>query len=143
MAEADVNQQVIDEITKDLEDHLRTTGSTSKEEDAEAADDVPGEGDRESEGDVVESDSDADDDVRKESEERLTGPQKEELTAKAVELKEEGNKMFRSEEFVKACQLYSASLKCCPLSSTSERSMIYNNRAAAKTKMGRKESAIK
>ncbi len=84
MAEADVNQQVIDEITKDLEDHLRTTGSTSKEEDAEAADDVPGEGDRESEGDVVESDSDADDDVRKESEERLTGPQKEVTLPKFV-----------------------------------------------------------
>ena len=58
-----------------------------------------------------------------------------EKTKKAVGLKELGNDMFRADNYAEACTWYTKALKCCPPSSKSERSMIYNNRAAAKTKV--------
>ncbi len=52
----------------------------------------------------------------------------------AMGLKDKGNDLFRSGDHNEACKLYTKALKMCPKSLVVERSMLYNNRAAAKTK---------
>jgi len=67
----------------------------------------------------------------------------EERRSKALEIKEQGNQMFRKGDYAKACKLYTNAIKCCPKSQSTERSILYNNRATAKLKLDKKESAIK
>lgn len=51
------------------------------------------------------------------------------------ELKEKGNDLFRSSDNREASKLYTQALKECPSQLTTVKSMLYNNRAAAKVKM--------
>ncbi|EFX62373.1 hypothetical protein DAPPUDRAFT_301435 [Daphnia pulex] len=67
---------------------------------------------------------------------QLSKEEIEERKTKVLEIKEKGNILFR-------CHLYSNALKFCPSIFTEERSMLYNNRAAAKGKQGKNESALK
>ena len=53
---------------------------------------------------------------------------------KVLEIKEKGNELFRCGNYDEACHLYSKALKICPSIFIEERSMLYNNRAAAKAK---------
>jgi hypothetical protein len=57
-----------------------------------------------------------------------------ERKTKVLEIKEKGNTLFRCGSHDEACHLYSNALKICPSIFTEERSMLYNNRAAAKAK---------
>merc|ERR1712189_7167 len=67
----------------------------------------------------------------------------EEQKIRALEIKEQGNQMFREGEYLKACKLYAKAIKCCPTSHSVECSILYNNRATDKLKLGKKESAVK
>ena len=64
------------------------------------------------------------------------------LKKELMELKEKGNDLFRSGSHSEACHMYSKALKCCPSSLSLERSILYNNRAAAKTKLVRLQHSM-
>ena len=57
------------------------------------------------------------------------------MKEKALGMKETGNEMFREGNHLEACKLYSKALRSCPKQFKEERSMLYNNRGAAKTKL--------
>jgi len=60
----------------------------------------------------------------------------EELEAKkeeAVKLKDQGNELYKSGEYQKACDLYTQALDSCPEILKDVRSVIYSNRAAAQS----------
>lgn len=52
----------------------------------------------------------------------------------ANKLKDEGNALFKNAEYVQAITIYTQGLQTCPLIYNKERSILYANRAAAKTK---------
>lgn len=51
-----------------------------------------------------------------------------------LEIKENGNELFRNGFYDEASLLYSEALKLCPFSLKEEKSMLYNNRAASRAK---------
>jgi len=67
----------------------------------------------------------------------------EEQKCRALEIKAQGNEKFKDGEYTKACKLYTKAIKCCPKSYPTECSILYNNRATAKLKLEKKESAVK
>lgn len=50
-------------------------------------------------------------------------------------VKKEANRLFKNGEFDTALSMYSQALKICPLCFTKERSILFANRAAAKSKL--------
>ncbi|EAT38403.1 AAEL009703-PA [Aedes aegypti] len=62
--------------------------------------------------------------------------------AKADELKAQGNELFKQGDFDKSANVYTEALRICPMEYSAERSILFANRAAAKTKLNFKPSAI-
>lgn len=56
------------------------------------------------------------------------------LKCEAENLKQAGNDLFKSGEYVQAILQYTQGLQTCPLVYSKERSILYANRAAAKAK---------
>lgn len=56
------------------------------------------------------------------------------LKDEAEKLKNEGNALFKTSEYVQAILVYTQGLQACPLVYSKERSILYANRAAAKAK---------
>lgn len=56
------------------------------------------------------------------------------LKNEAERLKNVGNILFKDGEYVQAISQYTQGLQTCPLAYNKERSILYANRAAAKTK---------
>lgn len=84
------------------------------------------------------------DDVHlKEIEESLTDEEKETKRKESVVLKEKGNGEFKKGEHVEAEASYTAALHMCPFSCSKERSILFSNRAAARSHQDKKEEAIK
>lgn len=83
-----------------------------------------------------------DEESQKDFEKELTVEERLENKQKSDELKVQGNEAFKSENYEQSIELYTAGLKICPLEFTNERSILYANRAASKTKLGSKEPAI-
>lgn len=83
-----------------------------------------------------------DDESQRDSEKELTEEEKLTNKAKAEELKAEGNDLFKQGEYQKSADMYTAALRICPVDFNAERSILYANRAAAKTKLNFKPSAI-
>lgn len=94
-------------------------------------------------GSAVEHDDDyIDDESQRDFEKSLTEEEKLANKAKAEELKAQGNELFKQGEYQKSADLYTAALRICPVDFNAERSILYANRAAAKTKLNFKPSAI-
>lgn len=60
----------------------------------------------------------------------------------ALKLKSNGNNEFKEEKFFDSVKSYTKALKICPLKYAEDRSILFANRAAAKAKLSRNESAI-
>lgn len=60
----------------------------------------------------------------------------------ALKLKLQGNNEFKEEKFLESASTYTNALRICPLKYAEDRSILYGNRAAAKAKLGRNESAV-
>ncbi|XP_062392734.1 tetratricopeptide repeat protein 1 [Sardina pilchardus] len=84
-----------------------------------------------------------DDEHLKEIEKDLTEEEKEHRRKESVSLKEEGNSQFKKGEHVEAEESYTSALHICPVSCSKERSILFSNRAAARSHQDKKEEAIK
>lgn len=92
---------------------------------------------------AVEHDDDyIDDESQRDFEKSLSEEEKLANKVKAEELKAQGNDLFKQGEYQKSADLYTAALRICPVDFNAERSILYANRAAAKTKLNFKPSAI-
>ena len=86
--------------------------------------------------DFIDEASQKDYDLTLSDEEKLVNKEK------AVELKKEGNSLFKDGEFEKSAEIYTSALRICPMDCNSERSFLYANRAASKSKLNLKPAAI-
>ncbi|XP_055610460.1 tetratricopeptide repeat protein 1 isoform X2 [Uranotaenia lowii] len=83
-----------------------------------------------------------DDKMQAEWEESLPEQEKLDNKERADELKAKGNELFKEGDYEKSAKMYTAALRLCPVRYAAERSILYANRAAAKTKLNFKPSAI-
>ncbi|KAL0852800.1 hypothetical protein ABMA27_012605 [Loxostege sticticalis] len=163
------NEEVIEDLTKDLKDSLNTQENldefvispTSSTEDSPAHkvpsektvpdftqfEDIPLDADKDVDKDGdgdKESDTDSiDEEALKDAELDLTDDQKEERKIIAEELKIAGNNMFKIEEYDMSIEKYTEGLKICPLQYPQQRAILYCNRSAAKMKQKKYKHAIK
>uniref|UniRef100_A0A182VXS0 Uncharacterized protein n=1 Tax=Anopheles minimus TaxID=112268 RepID=A0A182VXS0_9DIPT len=98
------------------------------------------------ESDIVVEQLDEDDlvdeDSQRDLECGLSEEEKETNKTKADELKQQGNELFKQGEHLQSLALYTQALRLCPLDRKEARAILYANRAAAKTKLDRKKSAL-
>lgn len=157
------NEEIIEELTKDLEssctrvDENCSTAKKNEKLDG-GSDDLSKETDKHMETNPKNDDSfktqvphdleenppqDIDDEkLLKERETRLSETEKQSLRDHAEKLKNQGNELFKSGEYTEAISTYTEGIQTCPLAYAKERSILYANRAAAKSKCLEKESAI-
>ncbi|XP_050070648.1 tetratricopeptide repeat protein 1 [Anopheles maculipalpis] len=83
-----------------------------------------------------------DEDSQRDYECGLSEVEKDANKTKADELKQQGNELFKQGEHLKSLELYTQALRLCPLDCKEARAILYANRAAAKTKLDRKRSAL-
>lgn len=86
--------------------------------------------------DFIDEASQKDYDLTLSDEEKLANKEK------AIELKKEGNEIFKTGDFEKSAEIYTSALRICPMDCSSERSFLYANRAASKSKLNLKPAAI-
>ncbi|XP_076294042.1 tetratricopeptide repeat domain 1 [Lasioglossum baleicum] len=157
------NEEIIEELTKDLEsscirvdENCSSAKKNGKSDDD--SNDLPKETDKHmetnSKGDdscktQVPHDLDGnppqdfvDEQLLKDREIGLTETEKQSLRDQAEKLKNQGNQLFKNEEYMEAISTYTEGIQTCPLAYAKERSILYANRAAAKSKCLEKESAI-
>ncbi|XP_052893522.1 tetratricopeptide repeat protein 1 [Anopheles moucheti] len=147
----DFNERTVDEVIE------KVTGlSTRKPPDTDAdefVDCVNHSGTEETQESVPKRECDSavepfeDDDLVDEDSQRdyecgLSEEEKDENKTKADELKQQGNELFKQGEYLQSLDLYTRALRLCPLDRTEARAILYANRAAAKTKLDRKKSAL-
>ncbi|XP_050293749.1 tetratricopeptide repeat protein 1 isoform X3 [Anthonomus grandis grandis] len=120
------NQQIIDDITKNIEENLTVNSDPV----ADSSKDDTGQS------------NETDEEKLKDLEISLSEEEKEQRHKKALELKVEGNNVFKQEKLLEAIDLYTEGLRICPLKFDSDRAVLYANRGACKAKLDRKESAI-
>ncbi|XP_069809288.1 tetratricopeptide repeat protein 1 [Dendropsophus ebraccatus] len=77
-----------------------------------------------------------------EMEKELTEEEREERRKESTRLKEEGNELFKKGDYVEAEDIYSQALLKCPALYRKERAILYSNRAAARLKQDKTESAL-
>lgn len=83
-----------------------------------------------------------DEDSLKNLETTLNEEEKLERRKQAFNLKNKGNDEFKADEFYQSIQTYTEALKLCPVSFESDRSILYSNRAASKSKTNNLLSAV-
>uniref|UniRef100_A0A182P8P7 Uncharacterized protein n=1 Tax=Anopheles epiroticus TaxID=199890 RepID=A0A182P8P7_9DIPT len=83
-----------------------------------------------------------DEDSQRDYECGLSEEEKEANKTKADVLKQQGNELFKAGEHIRSVELYTQALRLCPLDCNEARAILYANRAAAKTKVDRKQSAL-
>ncbi|CAH2062382.1 unnamed protein product, partial [Iphiclides podalirius] len=166
------NEEVIEDLTKDLELSLNTEEPTpeyvvnpgssledflpsagdartkseipSTEDDFDKEDKTYYDDNDKAESDKEESDSDSiNEESLKDAEMDLTDDQKAERRLKAEELKTEGNEAFKIGEYERSMEKYTEGLRICPLQFPQQRSVLYCNRSAAKMKLEKYKRAIK
>ncbi|XP_068625993.1 tetratricopeptide repeat protein 1 [Battus philenor] len=166
------NEDVIEDLTKDLEVSLNTEDSTTEfviNPGSSLDDFIPAAGDAQKKSDIPDkyedwdkdnitydaksdkaesdddaSDTDSIDEVSlKDAEVDLTDDQKTERRLMAEELKIAGNDDFKIGEYEKCLEKYTEGLRICPLQFTQQRSILYCNRSAAKMKLEKYKQAIK
>jgi tetratricopeptide (TPR) repeat protein len=82
------------------------------------------------------------DESQKDVEKDQTEEQREKARLEAEELKKKGNEAFKSGDYDKSAEIYTAALRVCPVLCPNDRSVLYSNRAAAKQKLDLKPAAI-
>ncbi|XP_049704217.2 tetratricopeptide repeat protein 1 [Helicoverpa armigera] len=163
------NEEIIDELTKDLKTSLNTTESveefvispgTSAEDFPKASGDAPHTSDTPTHSDTIEdqdldrdykdddgakadSDTDIDETSLKDAEVDLTDDQKEERKIIAEELKKCGNEAFKIGDYERSIEKYTEGLRTCPLQFSQQRSILYCNRSAARMKLQKYAQAVK
>ncbi|XP_035780438.1 tetratricopeptide repeat protein 1-like [Anopheles albimanus] len=83
-----------------------------------------------------------DEDSQRDYETGLTEEERTANRAKADELKQQGNELFKRGDHRQSALVYTSALRVCPLDSKEDRAILYANRAAAKCKLNLKPSAI-
>ena len=153
------NEQIIEELTKDLEGSCIKVDENSASKDSNAksivnssnlADDPCKLVTDDSDNDVEHKTTDkhdvpndfVDEELLKDREVGLSESEKELLKEEAEKLKNKGNDFFKKGDYMEAISMYTQGLQTCPLAYDKERSILYANRAAAKSKSLDKESAI-
>lgn len=148
------NKEIVDELTKDLENSCIKTDENSIPKDSNANESVEGGSLTDDPWESIGKDPDkkaddanlptdfVDEELLKDRELNLSEEEKETLKNEAEKLKNEGNDFFKSGEYLKAITVYTQGLQTCPLAYSKERSILFANRAAAKTKSLDKDSAI-
>ncbi|XP_043250402.1 tetratricopeptide repeat protein 1 [Colletes gigas] len=155
------NEEIIEELTKDLESSCNREDENSVSNDNNAKSNVKrsnlsndfceqvGENSytdtnpKTQNAEKTDLPSDfVDEELLKDRELGLSESEKETFRNEAAKLKNEGNDLFKSGEYTKAISVYTQGIQTCPLSYSKERSVLYANRAAAKSKCLEKESAI-
>lgn len=143
------NEEVIDDLTKDLRDiqfssSPGTVGENGDQKhipkDFEESDNDDKDPDRVVEKEILSDESD--DEELKNQEIDLTEEEKDSKKNEALELKKQGNEEFKNECYLESIKTYSKALRICPLKFSSDRAILYSNRAASKAKIERKSSAI-
>lgn len=157
------NEEIIEELTKDLEsscirvdENCSSAKKNGKSDDD--SNDLPKETDEHMDTNSKTDDScktkaphdleenlphDLDDEqLLKDREMSLTETEKQSLRDQAEKLKNQGNELFKNGEYMEAISTYTEGIQTCPLAYSKERSILYANRAAAKSKCLEKESAI-
>lgn len=132
------NEEIINELTKDLAKECTVDESNSGiPHDFEKSDSENGETKNET------FDDDFIDEVAlKDIEGTLSKEELDKRQEEALELKKKGNDVFKANNYFESIQIYTDSLKLYPLACKEERAMVFCNRAAAKIKLERNESAI-
>ncbi|KAL0105114.1 hypothetical protein PUN28_016637 [Cardiocondyla obscurior] len=140
------NEEVIEELTKDLESScVRTDDEQKANCSSDARGRSKGDGDAwdvENEEHKKDDDSqdvdqpldDIDEVLLKDRDLLLTESELEELKCEAEKLKQTGNELFKNGEYIQAISQYTQGLQTCPLVYNKERAILYANRAAAKAK---------
>lgn len=136
----DVQEVLDDTVNAVVEDEFRTKCSLNNSEQS----------DLESNTQKIEQtghqENDFDDSIDeialKDLELNLSEEEKQERIKEADLLKVNGNEEFMKENYKESIIVYTTALKTCPFSFAKNRAILYSNRAAAKTKLGLKESAI-
>lgn len=132
------NEEIIDDITKDLNSqHIKSESEDPCKNDTDDESEQS-----ESQPDPVDPADFIDELALKDLEITLTPEEKLQRVTKSIELKNQGNTLFKEGNYIESLKLYTEGLNLCPLSSPLERSMLYSNRAAAKAKLDRNELAI-
>ncbi|XP_069973141.1 tetratricopeptide repeat protein 1 [Penaeus vannamei] len=98
--------------------------------------------DKEKEEDEEEEDF-VDEEYLKDLELSMTEEEKEEKKKESLIHKEKGNTSFKTGQYEEAVSAYTVGLRICPISFPRERSVLYANRAAARSKIDKKKEAIK
>ncbi|XP_011170096.2 tetratricopeptide repeat protein 1 [Solenopsis invicta] len=151
------NEEVIEELTKDLESSCVREGGDQKEDgssvtrskdarlDGDSWDVLDKERNEDSDDNAQNTEplEDVDEVLLKDRDLSLTESEQEVLKCEAENLKQVGNDLFKSGEYVQAISQYTQGLQTCPLVYSKERAILYANRAAAKAKcQTEKDSAI-
>ena len=140
------NEEVIEELTKDLRD-AQFSVENSENEDPKAP--IPEDFDAsDTESNKLEESrpegilDDSDDEELKNQDLDLTDEEKEVKRQEAIVLKNRGNEEFKSSKYLESIETYTEALRFCPLKFGNDRAILYANRAASKIKVERKASAI-
>ncbi|KAF2901757.1 hypothetical protein ILUMI_04435 [Ignelater luminosus] len=155
------NEEVINEITKDLENQQINEENTDSQdvlqhnacenpevEQTDTANNcIPEDFDKsESEDESKENSTNLNDFIDEEQlkqiNETLTPEEKQERKSKALELKSQGNSAHKSGNYLESIENYTEALRLCPLEDLSDRSILYCNRAASKLSLDYKKTAI-
>ncbi|VVC31541.1 Hypothetical protein CINCED_3A004394 [Cinara cedri] len=127
------NEEVIEELTKNLKDSAIKTDSFGNDE-THSFSESDTEADSHSKDETEIRDVDyIEDDLLKERDENLSEEEKRELLQKALSLKNEGNTKFKNQEHEEASKIYTEALRICPLMFPNYRAILFSNRAAAKS----------
>nr|CAH7750365.1 unnamed protein product [Callosobruchus chinensis] len=144
------NEVIVDDITSKLEADCCVSEENKKLETtaediakAERDSQIPNNfEDSDAESDKEDKDDYVDEVALKDLEVTLSDEDKELKYQEAVQLKAQGNEEFKAEKFLESITTYTKALRICPLKYPNDRSIFYANRAASKTKVDRKKSAI-
>lgn len=154
------NEEIIDELTKDLDsvfvkseenkneincetvpdtkkaDERCTANSNNENNEITTDDEDKQENSKEIDEDFI------DEEALKDLEVTYSEEDKKRLREEADSYKLEGNDYFKEGDFQKSLKSYTLALRTCPLAFEKDRAMMYSNRGAAKMKMNLNVSAI-
>lgn len=154
------NEEVIDDLTKDLEFSLRSDDDAGINASYEASSAASGDSafaspsadipfkdhdldDKYEESDKDEDDTDSIDELSlKDAEVGLSDDEKAERQSVSSKLKDEGNEAFKNGDFEKSIKIYTEALRICPLLYSQQRAILYCNRSASRLKLEQYKKAI-
>ncbi|XP_025201205.1 tetratricopeptide repeat protein 1 [Melanaphis sacchari] len=134
------NEEIIEELTKDLESSAIKTDISGDDASHHSESDSEFDTNVNEENEVKDEDY-IDDTLLQARDDKLPEEKKRELLQEAISLKNEGNVKFKNQEHEEASKIYTDALRTCPLIFPNYRAIFFANRAAAKSNINI-ESAI-